>query len=380
VSTQAITGTGEELDLSNLSLSHKEDLVLFAETPPRVQPEQLTRSQLEALSEAARADRNRRLRVWHANLGPLNTPQLHELHEDMWDIVDSNAQDGDKVKGAIAVDAFPGLGKTTAVLDFAKKFHLREIAENGRFTPDGHERLPVCRVGLTGNTSMKDFNRAMLEFYGHSGRHRGTTAQMAHRALDCVQSCHCRLLIIDDLHFLRWGRTNGIEVSNHFKYIANEFPVTLVMVGVGLADKGLFSEGDSFDDAPLAQTGRRTTPLDMQPFRIDTDQHRRQWRQLLLGIELRLVLAEKFPGMLADGLSDYLFARSTGHIGSLMTLINRGCQRAVRTGVERLDRELMDRVKNDAAAEKARRELELALESRKITTRLGKGRKAPATP
>jgi hypothetical protein len=317
--------------------------------------------------------------VWHANLGPLKTPQLVELHEDMWDIVDSNAQDGDKVKGAIAVDAFPGLGKTTAVLAFAKEFHLREIAENGQSTPDGHERLPVCRVGLTGNTGMKDFNRAMLEFYGHSGRHRGTTAQMAHRALDCVQSCHTRLLVIDDLHFLQWGRTNGIEVSNHFKYIANEFPVTLLMVGVGLAAKGLFSEGDSFVDAPLAQTGRRTTPLDMQPFRIDTDQHRQQWRQLLLAIEQRLVLAEKFSGMLANELSDYLFARSTGHIGSLMTLINRGCQRAVRTGVERLDQELMDRVKNDAAAEKARRELELALESRKATTRIGKRRKAPAT-
>ena len=139
---------------------------------------------------------------------------------------------------------------------------------------------------------------------------------MGHRALDCAQSCYCRLLIIDDLHFLRWGRTNGIEVSNHFKYIANEFPVTLLMVG--LAAKGLYSEGDSDDSTPLAQTGRRTTRLDMQPFRIDTDQHRREWRQLLLAIERKLALAGKFKGMLANELSDYLFARSTGHIGSLI--------------------------------------------------------------
>jgi hypothetical protein len=39
----------------------------------------------------------------------------------------------------------------------------------------------------------------------------------------------------------------------------------------------------------------------------------------------------------------------------------------------------MDKVKNDAAAEKARHELELALESRKITTRIGGQRRAPAT-
>lgn len=378
MSTQPAAGPREAPDLSNLSLSSKEDFLLFAETPPRAQPEQLTRSEVEALSEAAQADRARRLRVWHANLGPFETPQLADLHEDMWDIIDSNAQDGDKAKGAIAIDAFPGLGKSTAVMAFARKYHLREIAEKGRFTPDGHERLPVCRVGLTGNTSMKELNRALLEFYGHSGRREGTSAQMARRALNCAQSCHCRLLIIDDLHFLRWGRTNGIEVSNHFKFIANEFPVTLLMIGVGLEAKGLFSEGDSYANAPLAQTGRRTTKLDMRPFLVDTDQQRREWRQLLLAIERKLVLADKYPGMLADDLSDYLFARSTGHIGSLMTLINRGCQRAVRTGAERLDQELMDKVKNDAAAETARKELELALESRKITTKIARQRKPSA--
>lgn len=36
-----------------------------------------------------------------------------EALSDLWDIVDSNVQDGDKAKGAVAVDAFPGLGKTT---------------------------------------------------------------------------------------------------------------------------------------------------------------------------------------------------------------------------------------------------------------------------
>lgn len=376
MSAQADTEAREEPDLSNLSLSRKEGFLLFAETPPREQPEQLSLKQVKALSEEASADRARQLRVWHANLGPFQTPQLAELHEDLWDILDSNVQDGDKVKGAVAIDAFPGLGKTTAVMSFTRKFHQWEISEHGPSTPEGNERLPVCRVGLTGNTGMKDFNRAMLEFYGHPGSKRGTTAQMAHRALDCILSCHCRLLVIDDLHFLRWKHANGIEVSNHFKYIANEFPVTLVMVGVGLAAKGLFSEGDNFDDAPLAQTGRRTTPLDMQPFRIDTDQHRREWRQLLLAIERKVALAGKIPGMLADELPDYLFARTTGHIGSLMTLVNRGCQRAVRTGTERLDRELMDKVKNDAAAEKSRRELELALDARKITSRItGKKRK-----
>lgn len=73
---------------------------------------------------------------------------------------------------------------------------------------------------------------------------------------------------------------------------------------------------------------------------------------------------------LADELSDYLYARSTGHIGSLITLINRGCQRAVRTGAERLTQDLLDRVKNDESSEKARQELQSALQAGKLTTRI----------
>lgn len=359
-----------EAKLDNLTLARKEGWQHFVNTPARVPPEYLTRKQLEALGEAAFDQYNRERREWHANLGPIKTPQLAALQDDLWDIVDSNLQDGDKAKGAVAIDAFPGLGKTTSVLDFAKKFHRREINERGPMTQAGDERWPICRVGLTGNTGMVEFNRAMLSFYAHPGQSRGNAAQFAHRALDCVLACETKLLIVDDLHFLRWRNTAGVEISNHFKYIANEFPVTIVFVGVGLAAHGLFSEGTSYDDAVIAQTGRRTTKLGVEPFAINNERGRRRWRQILLALEQRVVLADKYPGMIADDMSDYLFARSTGHIGSLMTLINRGCQRAVRTGAEVLDENLMNHVKNDEASEKARQELQTAFKSGRLTTKV----------
>lgn len=363
----------EEADLrsrlDHLTLSRKEGFARLADAPRRIRPELLSQGQLKKLGEEALAEHNRARRKWHANLGPLGTPQMKALHEDLWDIFDSNDQDSDKVKGGIALDAFPGLGKTTAVLAFARKLHRRLIQEEGKYTNDGHERWPVCRVGLTSNTGMRDFNRAILEYFAHPGRFSGTTADFGYRALDSVLSAETKLLIVDDLHFLKWRNKSGIEVSNHFKYIANEFPVTLLLVGVGLEKRGLFSEGATYEDGVLAQTGRRTTRLGMEPFDIRNEQGRREWRDTLLAIEERIILANKYPGMIADDLSDYLFARSTGHIGSLMTLINRGCQRAVRTGTELLDRELLDQVKNDAASEKARRELQLAFEKNKLTSR-----------
>ena len=110
------TGTGDstpESDLrsklDHLTLSRKEGFKRMAETPARPQPELLTRSQLCKLGDDALAEHNKNRRKHHANLGPLQTTQMTALHEDLWDIVDSNEQDGDKVKGGIAVDAFPGL-------------------------------------------------------------------------------------------------------------------------------------------------------------------------------------------------------------------------------------------------------------------------------
>jgi hypothetical protein len=183
--------------LDNLTLARKEGWQRFVNAPARIPPEPLTRAELDALGEEAVEDYNRRRREWHANLGPIKTPQLAALHEDLWDIVDSNAQDGDKAKGAVAIDAFPGLGKTTSVLAFARQYHRREINALGDITESGDEHWPVCRVGLTGNTGMKEFNRAMLEFFAHPGSRRGTAADYARRVLDCVLSCEVRVLIID---------------------------------------------------------------------------------------------------------------------------------------------------------------------------------------
>jgi hypothetical protein len=52
-----------------------------------------------------------------------------------------------------------------------------------------------------------------------------------------------------------------------------------------------------------------------------------------------------------------------------MALISRSCLRAIRTGAERLDAELMDQVSNDAAAEADRKELAAAIEAGLLTAR-----------
>ncbi|HJQ45767.1 MAG TPA: ATP-binding protein [Amycolatopsis sp.] len=349
-----------------LTLARKEGWKALAEAAPRTQPEPHTGTQLAALSASARAEYDEARKQWHANL-TLKTPQLARVHDDIWEIVDTNRQDGDRVKGAPVIDAFPGLGKTTAATAFGRQLHRDRIALVGQRTADGHEHIPVCRIGLTANTTMKSLQQGFLEFYGHP-RKSGNTDQLSSAALDCVLSCDTSLVVIDDVHFLDMSRRDGLTVTHHLKSLANDFPVTFLFVGVGLRERGLFCEGMTAADAAFAQTGRRWTRLTMEPFEIRTAKGRKEWRTMLLGLERLLVLADKQPGMLADELSDYLFARTTGHIGSLMDLINRGSGRAIRTGEERLTTELLDRVKIDEAAENARRELDAAMAAGRLSS------------
>jgi hypothetical protein len=186
-----------------------------------------------------------------------------------------------------------------------------------------------------------------------------------------VLSLRTSVFLVDDIHFLAPSHAdaNAVKMANHLKFLANTFPVTLVYVGVGVANRGLLTEGRAPQQALQAQFGRRTTALTMRPFSIQDEPGREEWRRLLLSIERQLVLEGRHPGMLADDLSDYLFARSAGHFASLMALIGRGCLRAIRTGAERLDAALMDQVKNDAAAEADRRELLAAIDAGLLTSR-----------
>jgi len=351
------------------TLSTRQGWNEFVTAPPRERPSLLSRTQIQDLPEQARLEYEEGRSVWHANLGPLRTPQMRAVHEDLDDIVEANRQDGDKVKGAAVIDAYPGLGKSTTAQVFARGFHARQVSLYGPVTGAGHDRVPVVHVCLTSSTSKRSFNSMLCRFFGLPGHDKGNAEELGHRAADAVLACDVRLCVVDDVHFLDPRRRDGREVANHFKYLANTFPVTFIYVGVGLERRGLISEGLAAGEEELAQNARRWTILGMDPFEIGTEPGRCTWRQLLLAIEKDLVLAGTRPGMVADDLADYLFARSTGHFASLMTLITRGCRRAIRTGTEHLTRDLLDHVRNDAAAEAARQELLAAFEAGRLRAR-----------
>lgn len=343
------------------TLSQHEGWLCHAERSRRTKPDDPSAGFLAGLSRRDMLIFNEQRHVWHANMGPYLTPAMLEV-TDAWDtVVQANRQDGDKVRSSIALDAWPGLGKTTLAVQFATEFHRNQIDVYGRTTIAGHDRIPVAYVSLSSNTTMKSLNAALCRFYAHPSDHRGTAAELGARAGICAREAETRLIVFDDLHFLDVSRRDGRDVANHFKWLASEFQTTFMFVGVGIAERGLLNEGLGPAQAHFAQTARRWTRTTLEPFSLDDDGARLVWRRLLKAIERDVVLAEKQPGMLADGLSGYLYERSSGHFQSLMSLISRGCARAIKTGTETLTKDLLDQVRIDEAAEAARQRMRAGL-------------------
>lgn len=349
--------------LDNLTFARKEGWLNFVERADLTSPEALSKRNIQNLSESAAKEYRRQRSIWHNNMGPFKTPQLKAIHEDLEVALEANLTKKDyETKEPVAISGLPTEGKSVAVQEFCKKFHQDEVLQHGRFTRSGDERWPVLRIGMRGNTGMKTFHEAMCYFYAHPARLHGNVDQLGRHALELITRCDTKILIVDNFHFLHWQRDGGTEIINHCKYLAENFPVTIITIGIGLDERGILMAGTP--EANLAQMSHWTTILGMPPFEIESSAGRRAWCDLLATIEQHVVLGARRDGMLLD-LAAYLHFRTGGHIGSLTTLIRRACAKAIISGKESITKSVFESIKIDTASEKAKGELERAYRTKK---------------
>lgn len=331
-------------------LATKQGWDSFVHAGPRHRLERLSRKEMNRLSSDELQDYNDARRAWNANPATVHTAQFDGAHGIIDQVMASNWRDSDKLRGSVVIDAAPALGKTTIAIRYARDFHRKILRRQGPHTSKGHQRLPVAYVPLSAGTTLKGLNTKLLRFYGHPAATRATRADLGTLAVDCVQSCHTQVIILDDLHFIDFKHRRGQEVSNHLKALANEMPVTFMYVGVRLREKKFFDEGLLGEDAAYAQTSRRATRCVVAPFLITTTTGARAWSALLAALEQHVLLADSRPGMLTDH-ADVLHRRTQGCIGSLTNLLDRVCYLAIATGIETITGELIETVNIDNAAQ-----------------------------
>ncbi|OLT18049.1 ATP/GTP-binding protein [Serinicoccus sp. CUA-874] len=337
-------------DTALFQMSRKTGWDAFVNAAPRPDFPTLTLTEMADLSPEEAEDYGEARTVWNTNPPTVRTQQLASAYQVIDEVMTSNRRDADKLRGSVVIDAEPYLGKTTIATRYARDFHRRIYRRYGHTTAEGNQRLPVAFVPLNEGITLKGLNQKLLEFYGHPAARRGSRTELTALAIDCVASCDTRLIVIDELHFVDFAGRHGTEVSNHLKGLANELPVTFIYVGVGLRERRFFDEGLHGEETVLAQTSRRATRCPVVPFSTGTDAGARAWATLLATLEPHYKLARARPGMLTDH-ADLLHKRTQGRIGSLATLLERACARAITTGTEVLDADVLSSVRIDNAAE-----------------------------
>lgn len=345
----------------DLPLTTKEGFRQFALASRPQRPAACSPTLLNELGAAERKDYDRQRHRWHANLGPYRLRFYTSITEQLWTAVDSNAQGYGRIRPSVLIDGLAGVGKTTVIERFGRDFYLDRISDTGQ-TPAGHEQIPVVYTTLTGKTTDRSLNVALVDFFGLPTR--GSAKELGIRLRNAMVECRTELVIVDDIHFLDAKIRAGVQLSNHLKSLASESAATWVFAGIDVVDGDLLRADENLSKS---QTARRWTALTLTRLDVSTAEDRREWHSLLKALTYDIELAHKSRHMLLN-LDGYLYDRSQGVLGSLMTLIQRACYLAIRRGTEYIDRALLDEITLDHAAHTLRRRTprgEESLESRR---------------
>ncbi|MGK5545486.1 TniB family NTP-binding protein [Streptomyces sp. URMC 127] len=306
-----------------------------------VPPKLLTAAERAALTgrERARADEVRR--EYHADLPLVNTPTIRKVISTSRLLIQLNRHQVSARRGVILSGA-SGTGKTTALTQLGR---AHELATRKRH-PHDRARLPVIYVTVPPAATPKMLAMEFARFFGLTFPARATHTDVVDAVCATAAHVHVDLVLVDELHNLNLGSRAGAEASDQLKYFAERLPATFAYAGIDIESQGLFAGTRG------RQIAGRFVVIPAAPFSYATTADKDAWAGLVGTLESMLRLHEHAPGTLT-AMSDYLFHRTGGMIGSLSQLIRGAAVLAIEDGSERISEELLEIVPVDFAAEQS---------------------------
>jgi hypothetical protein len=331
------------------SFTTREEWTEWVMAPTQERPALPKPQQLKKMNERERQLFNRRRIRHHNMLGSstiFSTPDMKEIHKELFELVELNQP----VVGArfgYLISGDPMLGKSTIMTSFGKRYEtgIRSRYPDG-ITATGDELVPVVYCSVAGDTTIKGLNRAICEFYGVPWSHKSKDA-LTILIQKLARRCSTSLFLIDDIHHLESKYRDHRLLNDHIKHLMSTVAATFVFAGIE-AEKGVLLRETAGPSSWATQ--RRIRLYQVAPFSIKNKAERATWRGLLSTIERALVLVNAVEGDLwkaedNDGAIDvYLFEQTGGQIGSLLELIRKAANRAIRDGSERITRSLLESV------------------------------------
>jgi hypothetical protein len=345
-----------DLDLyekPRFTINTLEDWRAYVAWDPPVRPERLTHDELRALSRARRSAYNKARGQWHANLPFVDHKAVHRVFALIDGLLQSNQRWEPSARGGLVLDGPAGAGKSSLQVRYGKRLerHLRDRYRGRPPVRPLDEWVPVVYIKLGADTWWEEFLRAICAFFGLETKLRKhDLARFVERLLI---ACGTVLLLVDDIDRMVNTPQRGLQLNALLKALITNVPATHVYAGIRTEENAGLGTGEALTSGVHAQTRKRFQfePLGdfKRPIGVDR-KDQEPWNALLKAFEPAMVLATAEPRMLRD-LGPYLHDRTGGNLRSLTTLLERGCDRAIRNGRERLAQEDLDEIEVDKDGE-----------------------------
>jgi hypothetical protein len=313
-------------------------------TPPAA----LSDHDYRSLTEPERSAYDRR-RLVHLSGGiVLGTPQVVEAKDLLMKAFAANIGRNSGHAGVV-ISGASTLGKTTLCKRLMLEVHRAYSAQFPDFRQ--HSRIPVAYIEVPAASNGKNLMRSFTDFFGMTVTSGETMSSLRNRVVDMLNAVGTQLVVIDELHNLARNTQGNGESHDVLKNLHNDVPATFLYAGIDVQDMLTGARGQ--------QVGGRFALLELERYNLARRGDKQIWRGLIKKFEESLLLRHHETGTL-PALSDYLFERTNGSIGSLGRLLTGAATEAITNPdieLERVDQALLESQKLDIAAESARKSL-----------------------
>lgn len=262
-------------------------------------------------------------------------------------------------KTILCLDGLNTLGKST----LSKRWGMRKYVEwVGQASPDHIPRwhpldrveadfVPVVYATLQSTSAIKELNAQLLAFMGHHTE--GVTRATTTRLVEALEQHGARLVMLDDLHFLRDRSAWARQVLDYLKFLNSELGElggTLFLIGAELERTSLYTD---------PQIAGRLRVFRLVPFGIDTAERRAEWQRFLRQAEEAVLpyLPNAKDGSLSRVHAAYIWRRTQGFMRDVTELIREATLQAATDGTGAITREHLDAVALSVRAQSAEAEL-----------------------